>query len=229
MFKFTEKEINEIYLKFKKPKTYFSKQMPNCPVKMWNYKWNNHDAPRCLCIIDFIEWINKYNLNKVEILNTTCKSDPELEFITANKINEYPYNYNTQPSFDLHNFKKQEKCDFFIFNQTIEHLYNPFIAVKNIYDNIKPGGYVFTSVPTNVIPHSTPFHFANWTPMGLIMLFMSVGFKVKETGQWGNRNYIYNAFINNNFPLSHDFPDIIKCGSNNEEHNVCGCWLLAQK
>ena len=29
--------------------------------------------------------------------------------------------------------------------------------------------------------------------------------------------------------VKHDFPDIFKCGSHNEEPNVCGCWILAQK
>jgi hypothetical protein len=60
--------------------------------------------------------------------------------------------------------------------------------------------------------------------MGLAMLFKTNGFEIKEMGQWGNKNYIHYSYGNR-----HDFPDIIKCGSNNEELNVCGCWILAQK
>ena len=56
------------------------------------------------------------------------------------------------------------------------------------------------------------------------MLFKSAGFEIKEIGQWGNKNYIHNAF-----GKRHDFPDIFKCGSHNEELNICGCWILAQK
>lgn len=222
---FTETQITDIYnLKVKKPEHYFSRPLPKCPVKMWNYSWQNKDAPRCFCIIDFIIWINKYSLTNVKTLNVTSKSDPELEFITADKINEFSYLYESNITNDLHTLTYKEKCDFFIFNQTIEHLYNPFIAIKNIYNNLNDNGYVFTSVPTIVIPHDTPFHFANWTPMGLAMLFRCAGFEIKEIGQWGNRNYIHNAF-----GKSHDFPDIIKCGSHNEEINPCGCWILAQK
>lgn len=221
---FTEIQIKEIYYsKVKKQPSYFSRQLPTCPVKLWNYNWNNHDAPRCFCIVDFILWINKYNLTNVKILNTTSRSDPEMEFINADKINEYSYNCEGGGN-DLHLFHNKEKCDFFIFNQTIEHLYNPFIAIKNIYDNLNDNGYVFTSVPTNVIPHDTPIHFANWTPMGLAMLFKSVGFEIKEIGQWGNANYIHRSF-----GKKHDFPDIFKCGPHNEEQNICGCWILAQK
>jgi 2-polyprenyl-3-methyl-5-hydroxy-6-metoxy-1,4-benzoquinol methylase len=47
----------------------------------------------------------------------------------------------------------KNEFDFFIFSQTLEHLYNPFEAVKQIYEIVKPGGYVFTSVPTLNIPH----------------------------------------------------------------------------
>ena len=209
MYKFTEKEINELYnSKVKLNTSYFTKKLPQCPLKCWNYSWKGHDAPRCLCVIDFIEWVKKYNLTHVKVLNVLSKGDPELEFVKADKINEFSYE---KEGHDLHNFHNKEKCDFFIFNQTIEHLYNPFICIKNIYENLNYKGYVFTSVPTNVIPHSTPIHFANWTPMGLAMLFKTNGFEIKEMGQWGNKNYIHYSYGNR-----HDFPDIIKCGSNNE-------------
>ena len=59
---FTETQIIDIYnSKVRKPSDYFSRQLPKCPVKMWNYNWQNHDAPRCFCLLDFIIWINKYN------------------------------------------------------------------------------------------------------------------------------------------------------------------------
>jgi len=46
----------------------------------------------------------------------------------------------------------------------IEHLYNPFMAMENIYKYIKPGGYVYTSVPTINIPHMTPIHYNGYNP-----------------------------------------------------------------
>ena len=114
---------------------------------------------------------------------------------------------------------------YFLFNQTIEHLYNPFECIKNIYNNVKSGGYVFTSVPTNCIPHDTPIHFANWTPMGLAMLFKTNNFEIMEIGHWGNKSYIHKSFGN-----THMFPDIYKCWfCTNEEKNICGCWILAKK
>ena len=80
--------------------------------------------------------------------------------------------------------------DFFLFNQTLEHLYNPFHAVENIYKIVKPGGYVFTSVPTLNIPHMTPVHFNGFTPMGLAMLFLSAGFEIVDETKMSERKSI---------------------------------------
>ena len=93
-----------------------------------------------------------------------------MEFIFPSKKTLVSY-----PEYDLHTIASttefENEFDFFLFNQTIEHLYNPFEAMKQVYEIVKPGGYVFTSVPTINIPHMTPIHFNGYTPMGLAMLF----------------------------------------------------------
>ena len=101
------------------------------------------------------------------------------------------------------------------------------MAVKNIYNTIKPGGYVFTSVPTLNIPHSTPIHFNGFNPMGLAMLFMSCGFEVIEIGQWGNYEYISKLWNKHSWP---GYDELNHGGKvTNEEQNVCQCWILAKK
>ena len=123
---FSANDIGALYnTKVKLPDSYFKKYefVPDCPVKAWNYSWANNDFPRVWTILDFKEWINKHNI-KPESLAYTCSSDLELEFITSTKktLLEYPPN-------DLHLLSDKEQYDFFLFNQTIEHLYNPFLAV----------------------------------------------------------------------------------------------------
>jgi SAM-dependent methyltransferase len=226
MSKFTEEEIRKIYeTKVKLPPSYFKKYeyLPPCPVKQFEYDWSNYDFPRNWCILDFIEWTKKHNIDNVDHLGSTYE-DYELEFVKYNKKTSVKY-----PDYDLHNISNHFKneFDFFIFNQTLEHLYNPFEAVKQIYETIKPGGYVFTSVPTINIPHIMPFHFNGLTPSGLAMLFKTANFEIVEIGQWGNYDYIsklfkhhcwpgYNSLQNNNIVV-------------NEENNVCQCWILAKK
>lgn len=216
---YTEEEIRKIYeLKVKKPDSYFKKtsSLPKCPVKMWNYSWNGKDLPRNFAILDMIEWIKKYNI-KVDHLGYTSKFDPELEFINSNKSTYLPY-----PQCDLHTFTTKEKFDFFLFNQTLEHLYNPFRAVKQINKNLVKGGYVFSSVPDVNVPHSTPFHFYGYTPMGLSILFDSNDFEIVELGYWGNYDYITKIFKTG-------WPDHRQCSLKNEESRVAQCWILARK
>ena len=223
---FSAEELNKLYVdKVKLPESYFNKytHLPNCPVIRWNYNWSNHDFPRNWCILDFIEWNNKYNIN-IQHLGYTGDNDPELDFITPLKKTLVSY-----PAYDLHNISTHFKneFDFFLFNQTIEHLYNPFEAIKQIYEIVKPGGYVFTSVPTINIPHMTPIHFNGFTPMGLAMLFKTSNFEIIEIGQWGNFDYISKLWGTHSWPgyesLNHN--NVIT----NEERNVCQCWILARK
>tara|TARA_Y100001970_G_scaffold23424_1_gene27487 strand:- start:2453 stop:3130 length:678 start_codon:yes stop_codon:yes gene_type:complete len=220
---FIKDELNTIYVQqVKKDNSYFDKykSMPPCPVKQWNNNWRGHDMPRNFAILDFIDWTKKHDINIGDELGITSNSDPELEFINYKNKTLLKY-----PPHDLHIYygKYEFKFDFFIFNQTIEHLYNPFMALKNIYNYIKPGGYVFTSVPTINIPHMTPIHYNGYNPMGLALLFLSTGFEIIEIGQWGNFEYISKLF------RTHTWPDVTQVSHENQERNVAQCWILAKK
>jgi SAM-dependent methyltransferase len=223
---FTTEEIDNIYSKVKKDDKYFKKYevIPECPVNSCNYSWYNFDVPRVWCLLDFKEWIEKYNITNIEHLGYTTDSDPELDFITPKNKTLISY-----PPYDLHTVadKFNNTFDFFLFNQTLEHLYNPFLSVENIYEIVKPGGYVFTSVPTINIPHLQPFHFNGFTPMGLATLFLSAGFELIEIGQWGNYDYIQQIWGDQSWKgVRH----LIKDGKiSNEELNVCQCWILVRK
>lgn len=212
--------------KVKLSSEYFSKweRLPACPVKAYNYSWANYDFPRNWAIMDFDEWTKKYGITKTGHLGCTDINDPEIEFLKWDRRTAISF-----PPYDLHtiscNFKNE--FDFFVFNQTLEHLYDPFEAMRNIWKTVKPGGYVFTSVPTINIPHMTPVHFNGFTPMGLAMLFQTTGYDIIEIGQWGNFEYIQRLFFSHSWP---GYRDLHKNGLvTNEERNVCQCWILARK
>lgn len=222
---FSEAELTELYDTIvKKPESYFTKYelLPSCPVKAWNYDWSGHDFPRTWCILDFREWITTHNINPDHVGYTS--NDPELEFLPykTKQLVEYP-------PYDLHTIGTQfyKWFDFFLFNQTLEHLYNPYIAVESLYKTIKPGGYVFTSVPTLNIPHMTPIHYGGYNPMGLAILFVSAGFEIVETGQWGNFEYIQQLWSTHWWP---GYETLQKNGRvTNSERDVCQCWILARR
>jgi len=238
----SEDFIEKVYEKIvKKDESYFKKHLSffetdeGCPSDRWRRSWKNKDFPRCVCILDFKEWSLKYfggGNHVFSHLGYTHEGDPELDFIKSLRRTRLDY-----PPYDLHTIFKgganenlKETFDFFLFNQTLEHLYNPFLAVKNIYDMVKPGGFVFTSVPTLNIPHLMPFHFNGFTPMGLALLFLSCGFEVIEVGQFGNEDYIKQLWKTHEWP---DYTFLKSVATNgeiqNEERNVCQCWILAKK
>jgi hypothetical protein len=231
MLRFSEKQLYEIYrTRVKKNPEYFKKypELPACPVKQWGYEWKGHDMPRNFAILDFKEWVKKHNIAHGENLGLTGTLDPELEFINYKQHTLLNY-----PPYDLHQYfpKFKNQFNLFIFNQTIEHLYNPFMAIYNIFQYIKPGGYVYTTVPTINIPHMTPIHYNGYNPMGLAILFLSAGFEVIETGQWGNYDYISKLFKTHKWPdnVGNEKTGRARATPVNEERNVAQCWILAQK
>lgn len=220
---FEEDEILTVYYtQIKKDSNYLDRyrhELPECPLAIWNYSWKDRDFPRVWSVLDFIDWIEKYKLKEVQDLGFANQDDPELELLHAKNKTLLYY-----PPYDLHQPLPEHQFDFFVFNQTIEHLYNPFLAISNIFKIMKPGGYVFTSVPTINIPHSTPIHFNGYNPMGLAMLFLCNDFEVIEIGQWGNAEYITKLFTRQEWPSVGDLTNIA-----NEELNVVQCWILARK
>jgi len=238
--KFTLEEIYAIYNKcVKLPTQYFKKYEKildhidevkkdyKCFNQHKNTSVEHYDFPRIWCILDFKEWIIKYNINPINKLLITSE-DPEQQFLEAKYTRVADYEKNRY-DYDLHNlFLDERDFDFLLFSQTLEHVYNPFISMLNICNHVRPGGYVFTSVPTINILHMTPVHFQHFMPMGLATLFLSVGLEPVEMGQFGNKKYINILFETHEWP---GYKQLIDENGfiNNEENNVAQCWILARK
>lgn len=227
---FSEQEIVETYNQYVlKDVNYFTKvseRYQNLSDEEKN-NLNNFTCCRVASLFDFKDWIEKYNLKNVSNLLITCKDDPEVNYINSN--NTTVCHYDTDKNFDLHNLNLDFKSyDLIIFNQTLEHLYNPFIVVEKLYEHLKPGGFLYTTIPTINVPHMLPFHFWGITPIGACMLFKSAGFKIMECGFWGNFNYVEFIF------KTGDWPNIEKMlktenGMNNDSTCQSQTWILVQK
>ena len=225
----SESDIIELYeTHVKKPEEYFRKANDEYH-KLSDFektKWYSKDFPRLASIFEFKEWIQKYNLQHVGKLLSTCSGDFELEYINYDTITICEY--FTDKKYDLHTLDLDEKeHDFIIFNQTLEHLYNPFIAMNNLFNHLKKGGFLYTTVPTINIPHELPFHFWGITPTGLCTLSKSVGFNILECGYWGNLSYINHIFTHRDWPNTDDV--IIDNIIENVEHCQTQTWVLLQK
>ena len=225
----SEEEIVELYNKHVCKSNEYYRKANDEYHKLSNLeksKWFPKDFPRLASTFDFKEWVEKYNLKHVGKLLSTCATDVELEYITYDNITIS--DYSTNKNYDLHTIDLGEKdYDMIIFNQTLEHLYNPFIAMKNLFDHLKPGGYLYTTVPTINIPHMVPFHFWGMTPTGLCGLGASVGFNVLECGYWGNLSYINHIFTHFGWPNTSDI--MINGMIENVDHCQSQTWSLFQK
>jgi len=225
----SEEDIIKLYqLHVDKPEEYYRKANDEYQKlsDIEKAEWFPKDFPRLASLFDYKEWVEKYNLNTVDKLLSTCASDPELKYIKCNDITVCDYTIDKK--YDLHIIDLENKdYDMIIFNQTLEHLYNPFIAMKNLFNHLKPGGYLYTTVPTINIPHQVPFHFWGITPIGLCALGSSVGFKVLECGYWGNLSYINHIFTHFGWPNT---SDVMKDGLiENVDHCQSQTWVLLQK
>jgi SAM-dependent methyltransferase len=229
---FTENEIKQFFnCVVKKSHSYFKKHevlsnedksLLNFALSCRNAKWYDKDYPRVRTVLDFKHWIEKYSIIPKKIAYT-FEDDPEMKLIKYER--KFLINYDGVDG-DLHLINYDSEFDFFLFNQTLEHLYNPFVCIKNVHKSLRSGGYVFTSVPVINIPHAMPMHFNGFTPLGLAMLFKVNGFEVLEIGQWGNYEYIEKLFKTHFWP---GYSSLSEDGIRNEETNVVSCWILAKK
>lgn len=194
-----EKEIYELYnnfIKINDTDDYKNRYVPfpqQNPNDKW--RWENKDFPRVISILEFKRYMNKYNFHFKNVLSFNGKGDPEYEFVKYDEITNYNYK-DDKINYDLHNLNLDKNdFDFVMFNQTIEHLFNPILCIKNIYNHLKNGGIFYANVPSNNIPHDTPIHYyTGITPSGLGVMTKLAGFEILEIGQWGNRNYLNTLF-----------------------------------
>ena len=187
--------------------------------------WIGKDAPRLFAILEFSKFIKKNRLSFEKTLSF-CSHDPEFDYFKTKEVNHF--NYSDDPhNYDLHQLNiPGEDYDFVMLNQTLEHLYNPLLCLKNIYKKLRKGGILYINVPACNIPHMTPIHFSTgFTPMGLATTIAMAGFELMEVGQWGSLAYTLKLFSENRWP---DYEDINRNG-----HNDINCpvitWAFARK
>ena len=80
----SEEEVIKLYqLHVNKPEEYYRKANDEYQKlsDVEKEEWFPKDFPRLASLFDYKEWIEKYNLNTVDKLLSTCASDPELKYI----------------------------------------------------------------------------------------------------------------------------------------------------
>jgi len=215
----TIEQINEIYNKIEIP------QYSNADIRYNNktWKWEDKDFPRIPALITFGRMVNEFKIHSNKMLTFNAPSDPEIEYIKTGVIHNFNYKED-KVKYDLHSFDFNDKdYDFVMINQTLEHLYNPFVVTSNVYRHMKIGGYFYMNAPCNNIPHEEPIHFyTGFTTTGLGSIIVESGFEIIKIGQWGNFDYLIKLF-------REGWADYRRCSWNNEKNCPIICWVLAKK
>lgn len=80
-------------------------------------------------------------------------------------------------------FLGQERFDLIFSSAVFEHLHMPWVVACEIQKILKPGGYVFIETHFSFSSHERPWHFFQFSDMGLRALFNeSLGFDLIESG-----------------------------------------------
>lgn len=193
----TSQNIEDIYNKFVKCNytSEYSNRYNPLPYEknVRNWKWEGKDFPRIPSLLEFERFTEKYNFQIQELLIFNGENDPELEILGNRVQNITNINYEQDPTNnDLHILSlNKTDYDFVCLHQTLEHVTDPQTCILNIFNHLKPGGYLYINVPACNMPHSEPFHFyTGITPMGVATLGYRAGFNILEIGHWGNLEYM---------------------------------------
>ena len=80
-------------------------------------------------------------------------------------------------------FVDQGKFDLIFSSAVFEHLHMPWVAALEIQKMLKVGGYVFVETHFSFSSHERPWHFFQFSDMGLRSLFSdSLGFDLIDSG-----------------------------------------------
>jgi SAM-dependent methyltransferase len=92
------------------------------------------------------------------------------------------------PDFDLTAPGAHGQYDVVICEQVLEHVTDPWTAVRTLADLCRPGGHVIVSTPFLLRIHGAPGDYWRFTPTALRAMLEGAGLMVVDVCQWGNRS-----------------------------------------
>jgi SAM-dependent methyltransferase len=124
-----------------------------------------------------LENLSPETLDAVEISGRNHADRPWKSYVT--------YDF---PEFDLCNPPPQlPRFDVVLCEQVLEHVVDPWRAIRTLHDLARAGGHVVITTPFLFRLHNDPEDFWRFTPDGMKVLVRSAGLEVLKVDTWGNR------------------------------------------
>jgi len=110
--------------------------------------------------------------------------------------------------------------DAVLCTQVLEHLTKPLESIKEMHRVLKPGGYLFLTVPMSQEEHQIPYDFFRYTSYGLKYICSEAGFREIEVVSFGG------MFLRWAYELPRVLPDLPRIGIKQGKFNMLGVLTL---
>tara|TARA_B100000212_G_scaffold208205_1_gene157183 strand:+ start:4465 stop:5199 length:735 start_codon:yes stop_codon:yes gene_type:complete len=158
------------------------------------------------------KWVNflsdKFNKNSIRVLELGSRNvtgtNLRSHFSNATYVGfDFYEGENVDVVGDAHKlstyFLEEEKFDLIFSSAVFEHLHMPWIVSVEIQKLLKVGGYVFIETHFSFSSHERPWHFFQFSDMGLRALFNdALGFDLIESGMSNPISGYYSHTAQNN-------------------------------
>lgn len=141
--------------------------------------------------------VNSHNLiNQAHVgVISGSKSEPALAMFRSEKTTICAYEDDIKYDLDKSWLGwPSHEFTLTICNHTFEHIFNPFVAIKNLIHHTAPMGYIFLSVPVVDCIHGEPhFYYSGFHPRFLSRMAQESGLEIISIGCWGNHKAMING------------------------------------
>lgn len=139
-------------------------------------------------------------INTVAIVGGFAE-EPELKYLPSKEFSFFGIdrgNIDKFTHFDLNiPSANKEQFDLVICSQVLEHVYDVKIALENLVDLVKPGGYLWVACPASNYAHGSPDYFsAGYSHQLITQLIKPTGVQIILAENYGSpRMYFYTHAI----------------------------------
>ena len=163
-----------------------------------------YNFSRVACLADFTDTVQREGVvtTKIAVVSGSS-SDPEMSVLTYEALDTFQFDpigncfdldTNWTVSKELFNF--EGRYDLVLCSQVFEHIFSPVRGLQNLTKLVKPGGYIWVSVPTINCIHGDPyFYSAGYHPRFLSRLAREVGVQCIHVGGFGSEKYLAAAVL----------------------------------